>query len=291
MAMPHELIEDALGDPRNATALAQASDLAYLGPDAGAKAYRDEFGMDARLFSVGNTQAWVAGNDDHLLVAFRGTEAPTSIEGLKDWLLTDAVNLLILPEGRLGTDLVAAGVGARFHMGFVNALADIWGPVQEAVEAELKRKDRPLWVTGHSLGGALAMLSTWMFNRKFLPVHQVYTYGAPMIGNSAASEAFDRAFPEKIYRYVNSDDPVPRLPTLSLIANDYSHCLKEVSLGAVGDSVSNALELFKQVGSGAVNGLLNPTQLGEFWDNIRGRVAAHALESYRKLILEGLARR
>ena len=47
-------------------------------PDAGAKAYRDEFGMDARLFSVGNTQAWVAGNDDHLLVAFRGTESPAT---------------------------------------------------------------------------------------------------------------------------------------------------------------------------------------------------------------------
>src|SRR5262249_12729063 len=149
-AMAHELYEDALGDARNATALALASEIAYYGTDEGAKMFRDEFGMDAKLLSVGNTQVWVAGNDDHLVVAFRGTESPTSIEGLKDWLLSDALNLLILPEGRLGTDLVAAGVGARFHMGFVNALADIWGPVHEAVEAELKRKDRPLWVTGHS---------------------------------------------------------------------------------------------------------------------------------------------
>src|SRR5262249_26146986 len=163
-------------------------------------------------------------------VAFRGTESPTSIEGLKDWLLSDALNLLILPEGRLGTDLVAAGVGARFHMGFVNALADIWGPVHEAVEAELKRKDRPLWVTGHRLGGPLATLAAWMSNRKFLSVHQVSPSGAPMIGNATASEAFDRAFPDKIYRYVNGPDPIPRLPTLSLIANDYAHCLKEVGV-------------------------------------------------------------
>lgn len=289
--MPHELIEDALGDPRNATALALASDVAYYGTDPGAKAFRDELCMDAKLFSVGNTQAWVANNDDHVVVAFRGTESPTSIEGLKDWLLSDALNLLILPEGRLGTDLVAAGVGARFHMGFVNALADIWDPVYEAASAELKRKDRPLWVTGHSLGGALAALAAWMFNRKFVSVHQVYTYGAPMIGNTAATAAFDRAFPEKIYRYVNGPDPIPRLPTLSLIANDYAHCLKEVGLGSgEGSGVSNAIELFKEMGSKAVGGLLNPMQLGEFWDGVKARVTAHGLDSYRRLIVEVLGR-
>lgn len=284
--MPQELIEDALGDARNATAMALASDYAYHGPDAGAKAYREEFGMDAKLFSVGNTQVWVANNDDHILLAFRGTEAPTSIEGLKDWLLTDAMNLLILPEGRLGTDFVAAGVGARFHVGFLNAFAAIWDPLLADVQAEVKRKERPVWVTGHSLGGALAMMATWMFYRKFVSIHQVYTYGAPMIGNVAACEAFDKAFPDKIYRYVNSTDPVPRLPTLSLVANDYSHCLKEVGLGDAKLSVANAIELFAAMGKQAVNGLLNPSQIGEFWEGVKSRVAAHGLDCYRQMLTE-----
>ena len=286
--MAHELFEDALGDPRNATTLAVASDVAYYGPDQGSKLFREEFGMDAKLHSVGNTQAWVAGNDDHILVAFRGTEAPTSIEGLKDWLLSDALNLLMIPEGRLGTDLIAAGVGARFHMGFVNALADIWGPVHESVAEEVKRKNRPVWVTGHSLGGALATLTAWMLNRKFISVHQVYTYGAPMVGNAAACEAIDKAFPDQFYRYVNTPDPIPKLPTLSLIANDYSHCQKEVPIGGAIDGISNAIELFKDMGTRAVNGVLNPSQLGEFWQGILARVAAHAMDNYRKHISEGL---
>src|SRR5262245_24380653 len=106
--MPLELIEDAKGDPRNAQFLALASDLAYLSADAGAQAFKEQLGLDAHLLSVGNTQAYVGSNDDHLVVAFRGTEEPNSIEGLKDWLLTDAANLLIVPEGRLGTDFIAA---------------------------------------------------------------------------------------------------------------------------------------------------------------------------------------
>ena len=55
-----------------------------------------------------------------------------------------------------------------------------------------------------------------------------------MIGNSAATKAFDREFDGKIFRYVNPTDPVPKLPTVSLLANDYGHCLKEMVLGAAG---------------------------------------------------------
>jgi predicted lipase len=113
----------------------------------------------------------------------------------------------------LGTDFAAAGVGARFHKGFIVALGSVWDPLLAAVEAELKRSERPLWITGHSLGGALALLAAWLFQRKFLSVHQVYTYGAPMIGNAAASQAFDKEFEGKIFRYVNPTDPVPKLPT------------------------------------------------------------------------------
>src|SRR5262245_64219068 len=112
--MPLDLFEDAAGDRRNARALAVASDLAYLPAADGAAAYRNELALEAKLISVGNTQAYLGENDNHVVVAFRGTESPATLEGLKDWLLTDANNLLILPEGRLGTDLADAGVGAPF---------------------------------------------------------------------------------------------------------------------------------------------------------------------------------
>jgi hypothetical protein len=288
--MSLELIEDALGDPRNATALAVASNLAYMPQAEGAAAFREQLGMEARLISVGNTQVYVACNDNHIVAAFRGTESPTTIEGLKDWLLTDAANLLIVPEGRLGTDLAAAGVGARFHQGFVKAIGDVWDPLVEAVDGERKKNDRPIWLTGHSLGGALAVLAGWLFRRKFVPIHQIYTFGGPMVGNAEAVAALDRELPGKVFRFVNSPDPVPRLPTISLIANRYAHCGTETLLGVVaaGEAATatagTALELFAQLAGKTIDGALNATLIDDVWTTITQRIAAHDLAKYSSLI-------
>jgi triacylglycerol lipase len=276
--MSLQLFEDELGDPRNADFLAVASELAYLPEATGIPAFKEQLGLDAKLISVGYSQCRVGTNDDHIVLAFRGTESPTSIDGLKDWFLADAMNLLILPEGRLGTDLAAAGVDARFHKGFVDALGSIWDPIVEAVESETKKKERPLWVTGHSLGGAMALLAAWLFKRKFVNVHQVYTYGAPMIGNKVASAAFDKAFPEKVYRFVNLSDPVPLLPTMSLVANDYVHCEKAMDLGA-GAGLGT---MFKDFASKAVDGVVSGTLVNDFWSGITGCIAAHGLGEYRQ---------
>jgi hypothetical protein len=279
--MPLELIEDAKGDPRNAATLAHASDLAYYNEPEGPEKFKSELALEARLFSVGNTQAYVATNDEHIVVAFRGTESPTTIDGLKDWLLTDAANLLIVPEGRLGTDLAAAGVGAKFHQGFVRAIGDIWDPVLEAVDAERKKNDRPIWITGHSLGGALAFLAAWLFRRKFINIHQVYTFGAPMIGNALAIQALDRDYAGKIFRFVNRPDPVPKLPTVSLIANHYTHCQKEMPLEV---TAAETTDFFADFTSRAVDGVLNGTLIDDIWKAVVARIDAHSMINYRSLI-------
>src|SRR5262249_37423400 len=104
--MPLALSEDAFGDTKNAAFLAGLSAYAYLPQDSGGPAIASELGLTAKLISVNNTQAYVAYNDDHLVVAFRGSEKPTSIDGLKDWLLTNAANMLIQPEGPLANEFV-----------------------------------------------------------------------------------------------------------------------------------------------------------------------------------------
>jgi hypothetical protein len=285
--MALELYEDAYGDPRNATALALASEFAYLSSDQGAPTFRETFGMDSKLISVDNTQVYVAQNDKHILLAFRGSQTPTSLDGLKDWLLTNAVNLLIVPEGEIGTDFAAAGVGARFHKGFMGALAEIWNPLLAEVQAELAKKERPVWVTGHSLGGALALMAAWRLHRKFVPVHQVYTYGAPMIGNKEASEAFNKAFPKKVFRYINTTDLVPRLPTISLVANNYVHCDKEMGLSAAQGPVAAAASFLQGLVGRTVDGVLNGTLIDDIWASLQGRLTAHDIVEYRKLIGKG----
>lgn len=277
--MPLELIEDAGGDSRNARFLAVASDLAYLPQDKGASEFDEKLGLKAKLISVDNTQAYLATSDDHIVLAFRGTESPTALEGLKDWLLTDAVNLMMVPEGRLGTDLAAAGVGARFHQGFVSALAESWPEVSQAVKAEMKQSERPLWITGHSLGGALALFAGWMCSREFVNVHHIATYGAPMIGNKDACKAFDKEFKGKISRFVNFSDPVPKLPTISLIANSYGHVEREYLLGD-----KDSEDVFKSFLGKAADGILNATLIDDLWKQITGLVNAHLMPSYHGLL-------
>jgi hypothetical protein len=276
------------GNLANACFLAAASDLAYYNEPEGPQNFKAELGLDAKLFSVGNTQAYVATDDDHIVVAFRGTEAPTSLEGLKDWLLTDANNYLILPEGRIGTDFAAAGVGARFHRGFMTALADIWDGVCTTVEAELKKKERPLWLTGHSLGGALALLAAWRCLRKTMDVYRVYTFGGPMVGNEAAVKAFDKELEGKVYRFVHGPDIVPKLPTISLVDNAYGHCVQEVPVGLVGAAATaeeSAEGFWAQLAAGAGKAL-DAVRIDKIWQRLLQGIRAHDIAKYRERIAE-----
>jgi triacylglycerol lipase len=273
--MPLQLFEDAFGDWRNANFLGFASDLAYLPEAVAAPKFQELLGMDARLISRDNTQCYVLTNAEHIVLAFRGTEAPTTIDGLKDWLLTDAMNLLIVPEGRLGTDFIAAGVSARFHQGFISALAEIWDPVDEAVAAELKASERPLWITGHSLGGALALLAGWLFVRKFVNVHQIITFGGPMIGNKDAVQAFDSGLKGKIFRYVDPRDPVPQLPTMSLVANEFYHCEQMMCLGEMAQG-----SFWKNLAVNSVGGVFTGGGVDAAWKHVMDCVGAHSMTTY-----------
>jgi len=279
--MSQSLNAEAGRDYHNAFLLATACDLAYLPADKGPDEYKAKLGLDAELVSVDNTQAYVAQNDSSIVVAFRGSESPSSLDGFKDWLLTNAKNFLIVPAGRMGTDFIAAGVGAKFHQGFIEALGEIWEPLIAKVNRAVKAKRRPVWVTGHSLGGALAQLAAWRFFRNFVPVHQVYTFGSPMIGNDAAAEAFLKTFKGKIFRFVDTRDMVPRLPTMSLQSNEYRHCLEEVVLGPQGivDAVADAA-------GKTVDGVLNATLIDEIWGHLQQGVDCHLMTNYMERITE-----
>ena len=289
--MTPQLIDDAFGDTRNAAFLAVACDLAYYNASEGPPLFKEKLGLDAKLISVDNTQVYICENDHSIVAAFRGSEAPDSIDGFKDWLLTNANNFLILPEGRIGTDFVAAGVGARFHRGFMSALADIWEPMFASIDTALKTKERPLWITGHSLGGAIALLAAWRLQQQFIPIHQVYTFGAPMIGNEVAAQAFEREFSGKIFRFVDDLDVVPLLPTVSLIANTYTHCQAEQILGGVatdpdGKPDTPAGALFKTLGGRAVDGLMNMSLMDEVWSCLKDRISHHMMTNYQAKISE-----
>ena len=261
---------------QNALYLATACDLAYLPQDRGPAEFASQLGLKANLISVDNSQCYVCENDQVIVLAFRGSEMPNSIDGFKDWLLTNAKNFLIQPAGKIGTDFVAAGVGARFHKGFMEALEEIWEPMFQAIDAAVAKKDRPLFITGHSLGGALALLAAWRLQRQMIPIHNVYTFGAPMVGDQIAAKAFEKEFPNRIYRYVDGGDMVPRLPTVSMFSNEYWHCLTEVVVG-VTPPVGPAVQA---LASGSPDATMSQAVMDGVWTKATSGIQKHLMGNY-----------
>ena len=85
-----------------------------------------------------------------------------------------------------------------------------------------------IWVTGHSLGGAMASLaSTWLGYYSFAPRKNLilYTFGMPRVGNYDYALQHDQLV-NNSWRVVNYDDLVPHFPSLaslSVINGPYHH--------------------------------------------------------------------
>ncbi len=68
-------------------------------------------------------------------------------------------------------------------------------------------------LTGHSLGGATAILTGLYLLAEGRDVEAIYTYGQPKIFDNTGTTRWPGFFSERVFRVVNCDDPVPILPT------------------------------------------------------------------------------
>ncbi len=178
----------------NALYLAHAADVAYHrrpGPAAG-----ERLGLETLAFhhKVTRTRGFLGLCDTHAVLAFRGSDPVT----LPSWL-TDAVVRLV----------ERGDYDGRVHLGFSSALRRTWAKVEAALAAV---GDRPLFLAGHSMGGALAVLTAARLARAGRPAVATYTFGAPRVGDPA----FCAAYALPTYRVVNRLDLVPEMPMASL---------------------------------------------------------------------------
>lgn len=142
-----------------------------------------------------DTQGFVAVNDLHMLVAFRGSES------LPEWL----TNLQTAKHS-------GPWRNTAVHEGFHNAFMAAALKIGEIIGRE-RQKRQQIWVTGHSLGGALAALlaATLLENR--IPVHGLYTFGAPRAGDEEFARQLNAALRGQAHwRVVNEGDMVPHIP-------------------------------------------------------------------------------
>ena len=120
-------------------------------------------------------------------------------------------------------------LGIRVHRGFDETLQECLPWIMEHIDSK-----RPICVTGHSLGGAVAVLLVGVLEHRGITDVSAVTFGQPKVTDAHGGAALNHL---SILRAVYDDDPVPRLPPVAVGGGDpevYQHFGAEVILEADG---------------------------------------------------------
>lgn len=193
---------------QNALALAEAADLAY--DSAAAEKVKAALNCETCemlnfplelpgkfKFEEGEPgpQAFIAAGKDHIVIAFRGTEINLTE------LLTDAAAHPVS---------FAAEVKGNAHAGFATTFKLVWPDLKPKLAAARgKFPDAKLWITGHSLGGALAVMAAAQIAIvEKQPVQGVISFGTPVCGDEEFHRTLNAALGSRHWRVVHERDLV-----------------------------------------------------------------------------------
>lgn len=269
-----------------AASLVLAAEVAYRSGGDLAPVVEDEWGLRLRaIFRAGATEGFVAEGERILIVAFSGTNQ------LGDWIANLRIVEDAMPYGSV-------------HRGFLTA----WRVAETTVEAEVARAagaGKRIWLTGHSLGGALAHLAAQEI-AGITTNAGLMTFGQPRTMDVRPDADISARFASGYVRYVNDTDLVARIPPT------LRHAGRLVQFGPDGTPQASAA-------TEAGGALAGPPPLpeGEFED-LQDRIAAmqqslagteaaevalqasleglipgiakHRIDRYRRLILDALDR-
>ena len=141
---------------------------------------------------------------DVIIVAFQGTitefghDGVFRLDSLVDWIQ----NFRIRQLKTNGTDLPGL-----VHEGFFSQLDLVYDQVKSDLSVA---RNKPIVVTGHSQGGAIAVLATKRLKNDGFPVRESYTFAAPRAGDAV----FARSIKTPFHRIEFGNDIVPHVPPL-----------------------------------------------------------------------------
>ena len=185
----------------NAWWLAEISTLVYADEDFVRSRFEAAGLSNVRFFDKQSTQCFVAHNDKYAIVAFRGSEIWKKRQTL------DLNDVLADLKADVDIRLVDWHQGGKVHRGFMEALYEVWPDLLPYI-SKLDDKGCKVWITGHSLGGALAVLCGGLYGK----TQGVYTFGSPWVGD----KNFKEHLSVKVYRIVNGKDIVSRIPSFGI---------------------------------------------------------------------------
>jgi predicted lipase len=163
---------------------------------------------------------------EHNILVFRGTQ--TQAEWLKN--LNAAQQMYVSPSGKDYGEV---------HKGFFQLTRNLSPSLAEVA----KKLDPtiPCYITGHSLGAAIATLAAMELIQAVPQIQdqiQLYTFAGPRVCSPTFAKIHSQLIPNA-YRIVNLGDTVPLVPPVT-IGNSYVHIGQEWSfLAQFGDVLLN----------------------------------------------------
>ena len=141
-----------------------------------------------------------------IVIAFRGSEKFQQV-------IVQGLQTLTIPK-------VSFQAGGKVQAYFRNAFLLLWNELKtEAYKQITKYPSYKVWVTGHSLGGAMASLASTAiaYDRKVTKDNLIlYTFGQPRVGNYDYALTHDKLVPIS-FRVTHYRDIVVHLPTCNKI--------------------------------------------------------------------------
>jgi triacylglycerol lipase len=288
-------------DPRRLVLLLWASAIAYL-PAPTLRERVLAAGFDEVRFidrsqagqGASDLQAFVAARPGLRLLAIRGSQEPG------DWL-TNSIDTT--------TPGAPLGLPGWLHAGYALVLSSAWSELREALLTLGDARD-PLLVTGHSMGGALAVIVALRLAAEEVPLAGVITFAAPRAGDREFARAATAALGDRLVRIVHDEDWVPLVPASPESAEEaarldrdtpaqialraaqlrqahYAHAGAPVSVSRPGQPLafdrawtdahdrSRYLEILQA--TTAADGTVDPERRR---DELARRFASHSLEAY-----------
>jgi triacylglycerol lipase len=226
--------------------------------------------------------------DGAVIMAFAGTDP-----GIWQNLVTD-----FTPLPQAGSDI---------HDGFRLAAAAAQSEIDQAVQLS-QQSQKPLFITGHSLGAALAALAAQAALKKGSPPRAVYTFGMPRVGGERFEADYDASLGPLTYRLVHGIDLVARVPPSSLGFRHVGRVLQcdagakfdeTKPLSPIGsddppfrEQLRNVFERAAvNVLSGSILSSAGPGTFGPFFQFIPPEIRDHLQDSYWKALTPLAARK
>ena len=203
-----------------------------------------------------SAQAALIEHEDYLCMAFRGTNE------LADWL--DNINVFRVNE-----------LFGEFHRGFWYSVIDVWDVIYPKYEELRSKKKRPLFFTGHSLGGAMATIAAARFIHADWPFTAVYTFGQPRTMDRATARIYNSETGKRHHRFQNNEDIVTRVPARLAGYSHVGECLYIDSDGTIKDDPGFWYKFLDTV-EGAMESLIESGRVGAVQD--------HDMSKYMKAI-------